>query len=80
MRNRHEGGGTPQWWDDLPPQVRNRFKQPVAQQEEQAAPPDSPLFSRLNLLVDLSKLAAVLFLVSVGILLYLLVAMSYVSR
>ena len=81
MRNRSEGGGTPQWWDDLPPKVRNRFTQPLAP-DERAAPPASgpaPPPGRGELFGDLSRLALLFALASLGILLYLLVVVRYVT-
>jgi len=86
MRNRHEGGGA-HWWDDLPPHTRNRFSQllPCGEggREAEQAPArvraTRPAFSQPDLLVDLSKFAILLCFISAVILLYLLVAMSYVA-
>lgn len=81
MRNRHEGSGTPHWWDDLPPHVRDRFSLPPAEPAE-APPrlqpePRSP--SGADLLIDLSRFAMVFLLISVIILVYLLIALTYVN-
>jgi hypothetical protein len=83
MRNRHEGSGTPHWWDDLPPHVRGRFSLPLPAAAEADPPsrmrtePRHP--SGADLLIDLSRFAVVFLLISVVILLYLLVALSYVN-
>jgi hypothetical protein len=92
MRNRHEGSGTPHWWDDLPPHMRDRFTQPLvkdengnegareARREQAAAPEPQPAFSRGEVLIDLSRFALVFIFISSVILLYMLVALSYVAH
>ena len=84
MRNRHEGSGAPQWWDDLPPRMRHRFTQslPPGEPSDRAALPqesESRPVSRGRFLVELTRFAALCGLFSVIILLYLLVALSYVK-
>jgi hypothetical protein len=81
MRNRDGGSEAPHWWDDLPPKVRERFSRaPVSIEEEPAAPDNAPpAVSRGELVSDLSGLAALFVLASLAILLYLLVAVAYVT-
>lgn len=82
MHNRNGESGTPQWWDDLPPKVRQRFTQPLTQEEEPqtptAEPPATP--SRGELVGDLSRLALVFAVIALGNILFLLVALSYLTR
>ncbi len=80
MRNRDEGSQAPHWWDDLPPKVRERFTAPFAHDESPAggSEPHPPL-SRGELLLDLSRLAAMFFLIALGNILFLLVALSFVN-
>jgi hypothetical protein len=81
MRNRDGGSEAPHWWDDLPPKVRERFSQPPVYVEEEPAPRADapPAVSRGELVSDLSGLAALFVLASFAILLYLLVAVAYVT-
>lgn len=81
MRNRDEGSQAPHWWDDLPPKVRHRFTAPVSQAEEAPSGKAEPLpaLSRGQLLLDLSLLATMFVLVTIGILLLLLVALSFLN-
>ena len=81
MRNRSDGSGPPHWWDDLPPQARDRFSPPLAPEAEpadRAAEPPPPL-DRGELLRDLSRLAVLFALVALGNILFLLVALSFVN-
>jgi hypothetical protein len=77
MRNRSEGGGASQWWDDLPPQVRARFARAPEPAPEPAAPPEPN--PRRELLADLTRLAALFALVTGAILVYLLVVVGLVT-
>lgn len=80
MRNRHEGSGTPHWWDDLPPHVRDRFSLPEpAEAPPPRLHPEPRPPSGADLIIDLSRFAMVFLLISVVILLYLLIALSYVN-
>jgi hypothetical protein len=80
MRNRDGGSEAPHWWDDLPPKVRKRFSLPPVYVEEEPEPRDAPpAVSRGELVSDLSGLAALFVLVSFAILMYLLVAVAYVT-
>jgi hypothetical protein len=81
MRNRSNGNDSPHWWDDLPPKVRNRVARPVsslARTENPTAEFPEPL-SRGALVRDLSSLAALFALVALGIMLYLIVAVTFVT-
>lgn len=80
MRNRSEGSGAPHWWDDLPPKVRNRFTLPLTPAGRAAPPADefAPA-GRRELVRDLSKLAVAFALLGLGVLLYLLVVVRYVT-
>ncbi|MCS6866902.1 MAG: hypothetical protein RMJ56_12895 [Gemmataceae bacterium] len=87
MRNRYEGSGSPQWWDDLPPRVRQRFTPPrpgpeLPTRSSPPAPPAAapePVPERHQVLLDLTRFAALFVLASVIILFYLLIALSYVK-
>jgi hypothetical protein len=76
MRNRNEGSDTPHWWDDLPPKVRNRFSKPPSA-EDLLPEPAAPAVSRGELLGDLSRLAGMFFLIAIGNILFLLVALFF---
>jgi len=81
MSNRRDGSGAPHWWDDLPPHIRDRFAHPLtvaAEPEGRAAEPPAPL-GRRELLGDLSRLAVLFFLIAVGNVLFLLVALAFVN-
>jgi len=80
MRNRHDGGGTPSWWEDLPPRVRGRFSRPPTHEENnQPAPSDPPPpLSRREIAGDLSRLVLLFGVVAMANLLFLLVALSFV--
>lgn len=83
--NRSNESGSPHWWDDLPPHMRARFEQPLVHEAEPAAEAEAwtaeplPPPSRGELVGDLSRLAAAFVLATLGILLYLLVAVTYVT-
>lgn len=83
MRNRNNGGSAPHWWDDLPPKVRDRFTRPLATPEPSGAEPEAdepprPL-GRHELVTGLSALAALFTIFTFGIMLYLLVAVRFVT-
>ncbi len=85
-RNRLEGSGSPHWWNNLPAQVQNRFSQPLTHDPEPKPEPKSPTecaevpapLRRGELLSDLSRLAALFFLVACGNILFLLFALAVV--
>jgi hypothetical protein len=78
MRNQSNGSDAPRWWDDLPPQVRKRVSQPPAADRDAPAPTPAPP-GRAELVRDLSRLAVLFLLVALGIMLYLLVAVTFVT-
>ena len=78
--NRSGGGGAPHWWDDLPPQMRDRFTYPLAEPEE-PRPDEAPApVSGGELLGDLSRLAVLFVLIALGNILFLLAALYFVYR
>ena len=81
MRNRHDGSGTPSWWEDLPPRVRDRFSHPPTPDEppEPTASEPQPLLSRREIAGDLTRLVLLFAVVAVANLLFLLVALSFVA-
>jgi hypothetical protein len=81
MRNRHDGGGTPQWWDDLPPRVRSRFSNPPAPDEpaERTAADPRPTPTRREIAGDLSRLVLLFAAIAIANLLFLLVAVSFLT-
>jgi hypothetical protein len=81
MRNRIDGDDAPRWWDDLPPKIRERVAKPVTPSGRTASPGyDEPeTLSRRALVRDLSRLAAMLALVTVGIMFYLLLVVMFVT-
>jgi hypothetical protein len=81
MRNRSDGNNAPHWWDDLPPQVRKRVTQPLTPRWRTEPPPGElpEALGRGELVRDLSRLAALFALFTIGIMLYLLVAVTFVT-
>ena len=81
MRNRSDGSDATHWWDDLPPKVQRRVTQPLAPPARSARPAEEPPqpFTRLELVRDLWRLAALFVLVALGITLYLLLAVTFVT-
>jgi len=81
MRNRHDGSNTPQWWEDLPPRVRDRFSQQPVCEEEPTRPTPEPTITRREIVSDMSRFM-LLFgfaMLAVAYLLFLLVALSFVT-
>jgi len=77
--NRGGGGGAPHWWDDLPPKMRDRFTQPLAEPEEPKPPAEQPApVSGGELIGELSRLAGVFLLVALGNILFLFAALYFV--
>lgn len=83
-RNQHDGSGPSGWWDDLPSAVKARVQRP------EPAPPPAPEPSatarepepapyRPTLVSDLTRLAALFLAVALANLLFLLVALSFLS-
>lgn len=77
--NRNGGSGAPHWWDDLPPKLRERFSQPLAEPEEPQPADPSPV-SGGEILGELSRLAVVFLLVALGNILFLFAALYFVYR
>lgn len=75
MRNRHEGGGTSGWWDDLPPAVKARFSQPALAPAADRRPPTA-----LEWVRELSRVALLFLAVAVANVLFLLVALSFLGH
>jgi hypothetical protein len=78
MRNRHEGGGTSGWWDDLPPRVRARFAGPPLPDHDPA--PVRPRPTSLEWVRELSRVALLFLAVAVANVLFLLVALSFLGH
>ena len=80
MRNRHEGGSTSGWWDDLPPSVKDRCaSSPLRQQyhddlQQMAESRPSP---SIRIARDFSWLLLVFVAIAFANILFLLVALSF---
>ena len=81
MRNGRNGSG-PGWWDDLPPAVRRRVSRPEPDARPDPGAPrdaaDGPSY-RPAVLSDLTRLGLVFVLVALSNLLFLLLALSFLS-
>jgi hypothetical protein len=77
MRN-GRGGSGPGWWDDLPPAVRQRVSRPEPEPRPAPDPADPPPY-RPAVLSDLTRLGLVFLLVALSNLLFLLLALSFLS-
>jgi hypothetical protein len=84
MRNRHDNANSPGWWDDLPPAVKKRIRRPEPSADaggsREAATPESGRDYRPAVLFDLSRLVLLILVVALANILFLLVALSYLSR
>jgi len=79
MRNRHDNANSPEWWDDLPPAVKKRLSRPVPQPEH-VSPSDHPEPPyRPPVVSDLSRLAILFFVVALANVLFLLLALAFLS-
>ena len=83
-RNRSEGSGSPNWWDDLPAQMRSRFSQPLVQksepevvESEERSEDVRPSLGRGELIIDLSRLAALFALIAFGNIAFLIAALYF---
>jgi hypothetical protein len=76
MPNRNDGANSPRWWADLPAPVRDRIAPPDATPHA-GTEDDAPY--RPRLLADLSRLAFLFLAVALANILFLLVALSYLS-
>lgn len=86
MRNRHDAPGSSDWWEDLPPRVRERITvaDPLTRVTEIPTPPPAepariPGSSTLSCIRELSRLGLLFLAVAVANVLFLLVALSFVS-
>ena len=86
MPNQHDGASSPGWWDDLPPQVKQRVSPPVptsaiepppARREE--FPEHDPAPYRPAVISDLSRLAILFLVVALANVLFLLVALPFLA-
>jgi hypothetical protein len=85
MPNQHDGASSPGWWEDLPPQVKQRVSPPVptsaieppARREEFAEHDPAPY--RPAVITDLSRLAILFLVVALANVLFLLVALSFLA-
>jgi len=72
-RNQHDGASSSGWWDDLPPAVKKRVQQPETPLTEGPAP------YRPAVVYDLTRLAILFLAVALANLLFLLIALSFLS-
>lgn len=79
MRNQHGGASSGGWWDDLPPAVKKRVPRPEPCAEARRSEPADPEPYRPALASDLSRLAVAVLALSAGLLVYLLIALSFLS-
>ncbi len=85
MRNRHDGAGAPQWWDDLPPGIKKRcanapeLKSQIRTMVDPSLPgrPTDLSSSRLGIVRDLSWLALLFVAIIFADLLFILLAVSF---
>ena len=84
MRNWHDGTNTPEWWDDLPPAMRKRFtNSPRCEYDAREALIDcnecEPGPHRTGVVRDLSRLGMLFLIVALANILFLLIALSFLS-
>lgn len=85
MRNRHDGSGSPGWWDSLPPRVRERFGTRPADYPDPGDPPPAPQSapapgrSALEWVHELIRLALLFLAVAVANLVFLLLALAFLD-
>jgi hypothetical protein len=86
MRNRHDGANAPQWWDDLPPEIKKRCANsahrwnddsPEMGREPQVEWFEKPSPPRVRVTRDLSWLALIFVAIAFANLVFLLIAMSF---
>jgi hypothetical protein len=79
MPNRHDGASSPEWWDDLPPEVKRRIARPPADaafdRTAEAATPDRAY--RPRVFSDLSRLALFFLVAALANVVFLLIALSF---
>ena len=81
MPNRHDGASSPEWWDDLPPEVKRRVARPAADEPTadratETAAPDRSVY-RPRVFSDLSRLALFFLIAALANVLFLLIALSF---
>jgi hypothetical protein len=83
MRNRHDGANAPQWWDDLPPEIKKRCANTPHLKNQDASQRDcdqedfwrdSPIPSAVRVRRDLSRLALIFVILAFANLVFLLLA------
>lgn len=78
-RNQHDPSSSG-WWDDLPPAVKRRVQRPGSDLlPHPANTSDEPGQYRPRVVYDLSRLAMLFFAVALANLLFLLIALSFLS-
>ncbi len=81
-RNQHDGASSSGWWDDLPAAVKKRVQRPESSKtpaERPSNPFEEPAIYRPAVVYDLSRLAILFLVVALANLLFLLVALSFLS-
>jgi hypothetical protein len=83
MRNRNDGSDAAEWWNELPPRIRNRVAEPFAPPGRGGHPdperPDGPGAGKFPSELSTLALAAMFALVGLGLMLYLLLAVTFVT-
>jgi hypothetical protein len=88
MRNRHDGANAPQWWDDLPPEIKKRCaNSPHLKNQDNpetsSEPPsdwfENPSQSPVKVRRDLSWLALIFVCIAFTNLLFLFVALWFLN-
>ncbi|HVL10974.1 MAG TPA: hypothetical protein VM529_00310 [Gemmata sp.] len=83
MPNRSDGASSPEWWDDLPPEVKRRVARPAPEPavgRETDRAPEVPASHRPTLLADLSRLALLFLVIVLANVLFLLIALSFLTN
>jgi len=80
-RNQHDGTNSSGWWDDLPPAVKKRVQRPITEATTtRASELDVPVPYRPAVAYDLTRLAVLFLGVALANLLFLLVALSFLTN
>ena len=85
MRNRHDGANAPQWWDDLPPEIKKRCANSPQSNSQNYDPAERRqqlgdyLFSPVRIARDLSWFALIFVIVAFANILFLIVALSFLN-
>ncbi|MBA4188894.1 MAG: hypothetical protein C0467_12930 [Planctomycetaceae bacterium] len=78
-RNQHDGASSSGWWDDLPSAIKKRVQRPETSEAPAPRPSEEPAPYRPAVVYDLSRLAILFLAVAVANLLFLLIALSFLS-